>query len=460
MTSIRAAARWDARALRRSRVSWLALGILAVAVGLAVWSGLRFRASWDQEAGHEAVLERFERMQQLASAPADPWSAMPLMTTTRIAVPAAPLAELATGRADLDPRTANVSPFTHAGTLFRDYQTASPSALATGRFDLAFVIVYVLPLVIIALGFGLLSEERERGIDRLLAVHGIQLRRLVAGRVLARFVPILLPLLAGLAVLFFAGGDLTAVRAARYLATVALAAGHATFWWGVVVLVSTWRLGSSGTLVALVVTWVALVLAVPALVGAATTALHPAPSRFTLIAAARAADIGATARAAELIGGYAHDHPGLDPKAATAPPTWALRAFVVAREVDAAQAPLFDAFDRALGAQQAVVAGFQFTSPALLATRGLGALAGTNEARALAYRDQARAFLAGWREAMGKHAMTGATVNADLLGAMAPFAFAEPSLAAVLAAAAVPLAAMWVFAGVLVLVARSRLPRT
>ncbi|WP_149194448.1 ABC transporter permease [Luteimonas suaedae] len=62
--------------------------------------------------------------------------------------------------------------------------TGFSTAAYIRAFDLAFVVQTLLPLLIIALGYGLLADERERGLDRILAVQQVAPGWLLAGRLL------------------------------------------------------------------------------------------------------------------------------------------------------------------------------------------------------------------------------------------------------------------------------------
>lgn len=454
MSAFRAAMRWDARVLSRSPAAWLAVAVLVIASGLAVYSGVQARARWSDEAARQAQREADARREHVARlARGDKAAATPMLLETAIALSPAPLAELVVARSDLDPRGATVSTFSQQGSLFRDYQTASPFAMAIGRFDLGFVVVYLLPLIIIALGYGLLSEERERGIDRLLAVHGVPPWRLAIGRVALRSLIVAAPLAAALAALY-AAGDSGGDRAVRCALAALAILGYAALWWSIVLIIASIRLREGTTLLALLVAWVVLVLIVPATIGAVAKTTHPAPSRFALIAASRSAEVAAIGRTETLMGGYAHDHPDMDPKAAAALPAWARRTFVAAREVDRAASATIAEFDRALEAQQATVSRAQVLSPALLAHRTLAAIAGTDETRALAFRDQARRFMRDWRETYGRLGLTGAVVDPAMIAALPSFALEEPPLDD---SVAVSIALLWGLAVLGALIAIRRL---
>ena len=72
------------------------------------------------------------------------------------------------------------------GNLF-DAGFENPTQSAAGHFDFSFVLVLLLPLVIIANSYDLLSSESERGTLKLLRTSGASIARLLAIKVLVRF---------------------------------------------------------------------------------------------------------------------------------------------------------------------------------------------------------------------------------------------------------------------------------
>ncbi|NIP70531.1 MAG: ABC transporter permease subunit, partial [Planctomycetales bacterium] len=58
--------------------------------------------------------------------------------------------------------------------------------LAAGSFDVAFVLIFVLPIFIVALTFDLLSKEKEQGTLALVLAHGVSVQTYVAAKVTAR----------------------------------------------------------------------------------------------------------------------------------------------------------------------------------------------------------------------------------------------------------------------------------
>ena len=69
----------------------------------------------------------------------------------------------------------------------------NPNRLLAGRFDLAFVIVFLYPLLILTLSYNMLSAEQEQGTLALTLSQPVSLRTLVSGKVLLRALVLLCP---------------------------------------------------------------------------------------------------------------------------------------------------------------------------------------------------------------------------------------------------------------------------
>ena len=97
-----------------------------------------------------------------------------------------PLTALAVGQTDLLPWYYDVSIYTNESSLLQNGEIENPLNLLVGRFDLAFVTVYLLPLLILALGFNVLSGEREQGTLALTLSQPVSVRSVVSAKLLFR----------------------------------------------------------------------------------------------------------------------------------------------------------------------------------------------------------------------------------------------------------------------------------
>ncbi|MEO0743609.1 MAG: ABC transporter permease subunit, partial [Bacteroidota bacterium] len=204
MSPLLTVARTEARLLWADRTAlWASLVFLA-ATGYALASGLGMRADrnasvdalvaadTERWAGWHAEADSLEQAMQAEGVALDTyeWGARSPYTVgmfygREVAVPPPPLSALAVGQADLYPAAHRIVAASTVSVGSSDALT-SPLRLAAGAFDLAFVLLYLLPLLALALGYDLTASERERGTLRLVLAQPLSRRSLVAGKLLAR----------------------------------------------------------------------------------------------------------------------------------------------------------------------------------------------------------------------------------------------------------------------------------
>lgn len=451
---------WDWRLLTRARTAPVIVLTVVLLGGVAGWNGRNAAMRWQHDLDAARMQAERQREELVAKIGASEATATPYAAKGPIALPVAPLADFATGRSDLDPRVAEATTFGQAHQLFRDYQIGSPVAVTLGRFDLLFFVQVVLPLLIIVLGYSI-GSGRDESFSRMLTIQGASGRRTLFTRLMARALLIGVPLGMIVAGTAASGWDVAAgsgQRGPRLLVAVALVGGYVAFWWGLVAWVASFRWRESRSLAVLLACWIGLVLVVPAVVGAAARQVHAAPSRFALIAQARAAEIAATKRSEVLLGEYTHDHPELQGRGQDLP-AWATSVFVVARAVDEAVAPVLQRFDDALRRQQIATSRWQYASPALVLRHGLVTTAGTDERRHLDFREAALRYFASFREHTGRLMLSGAPLTLAQLRALPVFHHSERPTADIVRDTAGPLILLWTFALLLLALALMRVAR-
>jgi ABC-2 type transport system permease protein len=456
---IRAIARHEWRLLRAERAVWLACGLLAVCAAYAAANGIGWRERRAADvAGIVAAGEAELGAARAAAAGGGDGSAGAVGSARLDAtLPAGPLADFTVGQSDLHPHRAYLSLFRRPDDLFGWYQLASPLSLLSGRFDLAFVVVYLLPLVVIGLGYDLLSRERESGTLTLVLAQPVTLRALAAGKVAARLaVGATLWGALGLAAYLLAG-DFGGERPFRFLLWLLVAAAYGLFWLALAVAAAAagWR--SETAAAALATAWLVLVLVVPGLIGVAVEATHPAPSRLEVVTAMRRAANEAARESAALLARYYHEHPELAPAADRE--GFLPRYYAAQREVARRVTPVVAAFERRLEEQQALVRRLRFLSPALVAQEAFADLAGTGADRQRRFAAQARSHLDRWHELLGPKVFAAATLAPAEYDALPRFTFAEEPLATVAARAAGGMAGLLAPAFALALWGWRRLPR-
>ncbi len=141
----------------------------------------------------------------------------------------------------------------------RQIELRNPDKLLAGNFDLAFVIIYLLPLFIIACSYNIVSTDRENGITGLLAVQGIYKRNLAAGRLLFRCCLVLALAL----LLSITGMIINGVAAVPAVAWTGITIGYILFWFAWVYLFVGLNQSGAVTALKLVSVWIILLILVP-----------------------------------------------------------------------------------------------------------------------------------------------------------------------------------------------------
>lgn len=276
----------DFRLLRRSRFSIAALVLLLVLTSLAVAAGL------SAVARQNATIDRVAVAQQKDLAAVANEYGKPDGEAGRAAYYTfhltsdrpSDLAFAALGQRDIQPYVLRIRLLGLQAQLYES-EIINPELALPGPFDFAFVLIYLAPLIVVALMHDLVTGEREAGRLRLLSslparAGGLWLRR--SG---LRYGLVLLALLAPLGVGgLIAGASITGIAILSLIAALYLA-----FWFGLSLLVAARGKTSAGAATALVGCWIVLTLLIPAAANAAITRTIPVARSVDLTLAQREA---------------------------------------------------------------------------------------------------------------------------------------------------------------------------
>jgi ABC-2 type transport system permease protein len=171
-----------------------------------------------------------------------------------------PLAFLALGQRDVHPWLLRIRALGLQAQI-HDSEAFNPELALPGRFDFAFVLIFLTPLVIVVLTHDLKSGEREAGrlslLQSLVAREGALWRRRLQLRAAPVLAALLLPLLAGA---LWARAPIAATAV-----VVAVTIVYVAFWFGLAGCVAAISRHSSVSALRLSAAWVMLTLLLPAL---------------------------------------------------------------------------------------------------------------------------------------------------------------------------------------------------
>lgn len=164
----------------------------------------------------------------------------------------------AIGQRDLNPTMMRIRALAIEGQIY-ETDSLNPELALTGRFDYAFVVAYLLPLIVIFLFYDLIASERESGRLNLLSVTAGNARSLWVPRIALRFVAILLAVLLPLWV-----GMMLEATPSNILLSSSIAILLQVALWSVVVLAIASRSIRSQSIASICIgVWVVFTLAIP-----------------------------------------------------------------------------------------------------------------------------------------------------------------------------------------------------
>jgi ABC-2 type transport system permease protein len=354
------------------------------------------------------------------------------------ALPPAPLAPLAIGQTDVYPNHFKVSAGMKESFLIAQ-ETESPFKLLAGQFDLAFVIIYFYPLLILALTFNLVASEKEDGTLRLLLSNSVRLRDVVLGKVAARaliiFSTAILSSIAGL-VLSGAFSDASIVRLLLWVCAVTV---YGACWFALGVAINALGKSAATNALALAACYLAFVVVTPSLVNLGAMSLYPVPSRVEFLNTMRAETQEASRRGSQLLSRYFEDHPELarpqDTKSAfsqTGEDDFAMLSMAKDESVARRMAPLLERFDSQLDHQHQLVNRFRYLSPAILMQSLLYDITGAGAERYQHFLRQVDEYHQSWRGYFTPRIFEKRALSSGDLAGLPQFRFAEESVGAVI----------------------------
>ncbi|MEQ3499820.1 DUF3526 domain-containing protein [Tenacibaculum sp. SSH1-16] len=313
-----------------------------------------------------------------------------------VAMDAQPLSFIATGQSDL--YTHFMKPSIFGNNFALDYtEIANPVQLLFGTFDISFVFIFILPLLIIAFTYNILSREKELGTLRLIGSQPLTIRKWLIQKLGFRFI-----LFASISLVVFLVCILIFTKNAllnfsQLFATIMLLIAYEAFWFSLAGIVNLKINNSSKNALSLIGLWLLIVLVIPATANQISTSIYPTPSRLNMINEIREANREIEKKQDEILDGYLRDHPELANKENKNFTFWH-RYFASQDLLEQQLSPLLLNYNKALKKQQQVVDYFKYTSPAILMQEALNKIAGTSANDYENYKQQVVSFSNKWRD--------------------------------------------------------------
>ncbi|MEO0571132.1 MAG: DUF3526 domain-containing protein [Bacteroidota bacterium] len=403
--------KYELKLLLRSRWIQLLSLVLLLLFGFSTYNGLQkvekrkndiLAAKTEVKENDGMMLKLLDSIERGLQVSATPWT----IPTSPMAVgnyhprvaamEPQPMAFVSTGQADVFTHyvkpTASVDDFALNFT-----EMTSPVQLLFGSFDLAFVSIYLLPLLIIAFSYNVLSSEKESGSLRLLAAQPIRLQNWVLQKLGLRFFWLSLLVILSLLFVFLALGVSATGGFTNFLGLLGLILTYMLFWFALAFLVNLWVGSSAKNAVALLGFWVVFVLLVPSVLNQLGNTIYPMPSRNLMINEMRNLKADVTEKQDQILDNFLRDHPEYAINDTTQRRSFYHRYMASQNLIREELSPLVNSFEGQLQNQQAWIGKFKWISPAILAQESLNKMAGTSKEDYEHYRKQVVVFAGKWR---------------------------------------------------------------
>ena len=190
-----------------------------------------------------------------------------------------PLARLSLGQRDIQPYYFRLDATAFYKQVYASGEIKNPLKLFTGNFDLAFVFIYLFPLVIILLSYDIYSAEKEQGTLPLLASQPLKVSQVMWIKISFRLLIILgLALFLTLLGLVFNGISITA-NLSQIGKWMGIISAYTLFWFAIMYGVIALRKSSAFNAITGLGTYLVLTLVFPALLNIIINIQAPPPAK-------------------------------------------------------------------------------------------------------------------------------------------------------------------------------------
>jgi len=261
----------------RSKTVWLAFGIIMILGVLSICTGKQFLTQ-----KQEAIVKTFEKqeayIQRQTQFHEDDIGLLLYYLKFSFINPVEPLSGISIGQSDLNTHIQNVKILNLEGQKY-DTDLVNPMRLQVGNLDLSFLIIFLFPLVIIALSFNVLSEEVEKGTWKMITIQGTSPFKFLLMKIGIRILFISIVL----GVLFLLSKFILKIPFTNnFLYIITISYLYILFWFALCIFIILQRKSSNTNAITLLAIWLLLVVFLPVLVNNYISNIYPVDEAYTM----------------------------------------------------------------------------------------------------------------------------------------------------------------------------------
>ena len=152
----------------------------------------------------------------------------------------------------------------------------NPEQLVTGNLDLTYFILFLFPLLFIAISYNTASADKESGVYKLLATQKFGIKSITTARAFFKWLISLLPFVIVISITYLTINGYKNFRAASFLQWISIALLYAGFWLSVVLFIINRGWNSMINILALAGIWLLLLIGIPGILNSWFQYKYPA----------------------------------------------------------------------------------------------------------------------------------------------------------------------------------------
>lgn len=281
--------------------------------------------------------------------------------------------------------------------LMGDDRMENPINQLNSNFDLAFVLIWLLPLLIIAFSYNILSSEKEQGTLKLLEAQPVSITKILIIKILLRFA-IIIGIIAISICLFFSlfGVNIfTNMTAIVNLFFVVFA--YVLFWFMLSILVNLFNRNSSINAGILFTLWLLIILIIPTLLNLVSNYKYPVSTRIEYISFVRDATCEIDNNSDKALDKYFSEHLELGTRKSENMPYWVYKGALKNKIIEEVSDSIIKQYKSQLNNQIEFISHWNYFSPAIILQQALDKLSGNSTNDFLRFQAKADEYNYKWR---------------------------------------------------------------
>lgn len=278
-------------------------------------------------------------------------------------------------------------------TLYHTAEIENASVLYNGHFDISFVLVFIIPLLVIALTYNIASFDKEHGTFGILLSSPISFNKIMATRFIFRGILLYAITVFILTTGVFLTGNYKAVGNIYWGLLLLSILAYILFWCVLSYWVNSFQKSSNFNAGFLTSLWLILIILFPGIIKEISAKSHPIPSKIELVTKRRELTDSVRNESNDILNQFLEDHPELvsnstiDDKIKNSITRYSVEATVN----DKMQ--IFEKqFEKQLKKQEAFIDNYRFISPAIIMQKMVEHISGNGKERYIEFENQFHHF--------------------------------------------------------------------